>query len=254
MDTLLLEAVFFNDQPDSLIEMRDTLRFSYARLQESGPLQKPGQTAPKTVSLNIKSRDLLPPGKRIAFSSGNPISFIDSSRISLNEVVDSIPLKTVFLIKQDPFYPRTYFLDARLNEDSRYELISLPGAFTDLYGNTSDSLLAEFSTAKEETVGTLMLNIADVSGSHIIQLLDEKDNPLQEKHIAGDTTLVFNHLRPLKYKIRAVVDENNNRKWDTGNYLLGIQPEQIIFYEEQITIRAAWELELNWKFEPSSKK
>lgn len=253
-DTLLLVAAFYDDQADSLIEIRDTLRFTFARVLELGPLQKPGQTAPKAVSLNIKAGDLLPPGKKIVFSSGNPISFIDSSMISLNEVADSIPSKTDFLLKQDLSYPRNYILEARLNESSRYELISLPGAFTDLFGNESDSLLAKFSTAKAESVGTLILNVANFSGFHIIQLLDDKDSPLQEKYIAGDTTLVFNHLKPQRYKIQAVVDTNNNRKWDTGNYLLGIQPEEIIFYEEQINIRAAWELELSWKFEPSSKK
>ena len=37
------------------------------------------------------------------------------------------------------------------------------------------------------------------------------------------------------YQIRVVKDLNNNGKWDTGNYLKKIQPEEVIYLPETLT-------------------
>ena len=58
-------------------------------------------------------------------------------------------------------------------------------------------------------------------------------------------TLVFNLLEPKTYKVRAIIDDNNNNKWDTGNYLLKIQPEKVIYFEEELKVRANYFLEGN---------
>ena len=38
------------------------------------------------------------------------------------------------------------------------------------------------------------------------------------------------------------VDTNNNDKWDTGNYLKKIQPEEVIYYPFELELRANWDL------------
>jgi hypothetical protein len=53
-------------------------------------------------------------------------------------------------------------------------------------------------------------------------------------------------LKPANYRLKAVKDDNENRKWDTGNYLKNIQPEKVVKYKEDINVRANWDTELDW--------
>jgi hypothetical protein len=46
-----------------------------------------------------------------------------------------------------------------------------------------------------------------------------------------------------------VYDTNRNKKWDTGNYLRKLQPEEIIYYPVEIEIRANWSLNETFKLE-----
>jgi hypothetical protein len=44
------------------------------------------------------------------------------------------------------------------------------------------------------------------------------------------------------YKVRLIFDENDNQKWDSGNYLKKIQPEKVIYLDEEIELRENWEV------------
>ena len=50
------------------------------------------------------------------------------------------------------------------------------------------------------------------------------------------------YLLPGEYQIRIIKDANGNGKWDTGNYLKKIQPEEVKYLKESIIVRANWEL------------
>ena len=38
-----------------------------------------------------------------------------------------------------------------------------------------------------------------------------------------------------------IKDRNNNQQWDTGNYLKKIQPEEVVYMEGEIDLRANWD-------------
>ena len=45
-----------------------------------------------------------------------------------------------------------------------------------------------------------------------------------------------------KYFIRIIFDENKNEKYDSGNFLKRIKPEKVIYYPDEIDVRAGWDL------------
>jgi hypothetical protein len=51
---------------------------------------------------------------------------------------------------------------------------------------------------------------------------------------------VFENVKPGEYNLRIIHDINNNGKWDTGNYLKKIKPENIVHYNDTIKVRANW--------------
>jgi hypothetical protein len=247
MDTIHLAVKFYDIRPDSVYSSIDTLRFTFFESRQQ--TRQPGApaTTDQLAAINVRNREVLDLFKKISFSLRRPVSLIDTSKISLVEIIDSVSAPLDFTLIQNQSYPRRFDLDVKLEEDREYSLISLPGTFTDIYGNTSDTIRTDFKTQKETNYGSLILTLTGVDESLIIQLMDEKDVVLKEDFISENTILEYRFMKPLKYKLRAVFDSNNNRKWDTGNYLLGIQPEKVIMMKEIITLRAAWELELTWE-------
>jgi len=54
--------------------------------------------------------------------------------------------------------------------------------------------------------------------------------------------LRFEFITPGKYLIRVIYDRNENRIWDTGNYLEGLKPEEIIYFSEVLDVRPNWDI------------
>ena len=55
--------------------------------------------------------------------------------------------------------------------------------------------------------------------------------------------LDFTGLEPGTYKVKVIYDNNENEKWDTGNYLKKIQAEKVSVLPKEIKILADWEIE-----------
>ena len=247
MDTIQLAVKFYDVLPDSVFSSIDTLRFTFIESRERTRQPDVRATTDQLAAINVRNGEVLDLFKKISFSFRRPLSFIDTTKISLVQIIDSLSSPLDFNLVQNPSYPRRFEVDVKLEEERVYSLISLPGTFTDVYGNISDTLQTEFKTQKETNYGSLVLTLEGVNENLIIQLMDEKDVVLKENFLSENAKIEYKYLKPQKYKLRAIFDINNNRKWDTGNYLLGIQPEKVIMMNEIITVRAAWELELTWE-------
>lgn len=133
-------------------------------------------------------------------------------------------------------------------ENTNYHLFIPPGTFTDIFGLTNDTIKIDFKTKEEKFYGIMKLkvNVPETKGNYIVQLLDEKESVVRENEIKKTETISYNNLYPQKYKLKIVIDENNNGKWDSGNYLKNISPEKVIYNRELTTIRSNWDLDLDW--------
>lgn len=138
--------------------------------------------------------------------------------------------------------------------NTNYHLFIPPGTFTDIFGLTNDTLRIDFKTREEKYYGTVKLKVnfqSDSTGktkhNYIVQLLDEKENIVREDLTKKGETIHYEYLYPQKYKLKIIVNENSNDKWDTGNLLEKQQPEKVIYYSELITIRSNWDMDLEWK-------
>lgn len=139
-----------------------------------------------------------------------------------------------------------------LKENTKYRLFIPPGTFTDIFGFTNDSINISFKTREEKQYGTLKLklDVPETKENYIVQLLDEKENVIREQNINKSEIINYQYLLPRKYRLKIIVDENSNQKWDTGNLQKKLQPEKVIYNTELITTRPNWDLELDWKVNP----
>ncbi len=212
-------------------------------------LRQRGAAQEATPALNLRlnaGRGLpLPYFEPLKITAENPTKRVDTTAIKI------MTADSVFVVPDFEFtdpLKRHLKLNTALEPQKNYLLEILPGAFTDIFGNTNDTLRASFSTNRLEDYGTiiLLLGIEAQEGQFILQLLDKDGKSLTERIIKGAGTYEFNNLLPGNYGLRLILDLNQNGRWDTGHYLLKKQPEPVYLYEGMLQVRQNWESEMNW--------
>jgi len=126
-----------------------------------------------------------------------------------------------------------------------YTLLFKDSLFYGHNGATNDTLIVTFTTKTERDYGSLSMlyTIPEGTTNYIFTLLDGSNRVIQENTLAKTETILYEQLAPGNYKIKVIYDYNGNGKWDTGDYINNQQPEKIIFFEKQISIRGFWDLE-----------
>ena len=208
-DSLQIKTVYFkNPTPDSLVVDKNT----------SGSLR------------------LL---EKFELKTNLPITEVNSEQVKVTNI-DTLPVPASLKIQEN--YDRIT-IDFEVIPNDRYEITLLPNALVDFWGNTNDTLVYRTSTKKIEDYGNIFLRVQHQSPHpYIIELLkgDEVfrryDTPLEGGNYS------FKLLDAAKYRVRLIEDANQNKKWDTGNYLEKIQPEQVIYYWKEIDVRANWDM------------
>ena len=57
---------------------------------------------------------------------------------------------------------------------------------------------------------------------------------MAEQYITEAQPIDFRFLEPKKFYLRVIYDSNKNGKYDTGDYLKGIQPERVSYHPDII--------------------
>ncbi|WP_321825871.1 Ig-like domain-containing protein [Maribacter dokdonensis] len=177
--------------------------------------------------------------KPINLLSNTPLIRFDSTKIKL---IDKDSIEIAVNVKLDSLRNLLNF-DFKIDPDQNYRMELIPGAVTDFFETTNDSVAFSFKTKSLADYGNLTLNLNGNSIVYpiIVQLTNEKGELQREIYATEPQVYTFDNLNPGKYQARVIFDLNGNGKWDTGNLLKKIQPEKISYYPALIELRANWE-------------
>lgn len=195
---------------------------------------------PDSLSFNMSHNGAINFRDVIALESTTPMQTIDLSKIQfINKdslatefatVLDTLNSKLTFKFKKEPL--------------EKYTLNIYPGAITDFFGNKNDTLSYKFSTKSESEYGNMRILLSQVKSFPIIvQLIDDKGKVLAEEYSEENPTIEFLALQPNKFRLRIIYDTNKNGVWDPGNFLNKTQSEEVIYFPEELDVRANWEVE-----------
>ncbi|OED38361.1 hypothetical protein AB832_04680 [Flavobacteriaceae bacterium (ex Bugula neritina AB1)] len=199
-----------------------------------------------SLLLSNNAKGSLPFNKDFTIYSKTPLDSINEKLISLT---DKDTAQVPFSVRLDKTTNEAIFQFER-TEDNLYQIQLLPEALKDFVGNINDTINFNFKTKKLADYGTIFLTLQNAKEFPIlVQITDEKGNFIAEKITTNLDTLVFENLDPGKYNLRVIFDANKNGKWDTGNFLKGIQPEKVVYYPQIIEVRANWELKQTFVLE-----
>ena len=205
-------------------------------------------------TFTVKSRSLGPDSLRLDPSHSRRINLQEEFSISSNTPLIKADTSRIQIIDQDSVViPFEAELDTLMNAlafkfekdaNSGYTVQLLPGSLSDFFGSTNDSLFYTISTGSLADYGNLTMNLeGTVNAPVILQLTDERGALVREVYRDSLGRVEFNTLDPTIYRVRAIIDKNENGRWDTGNFLKKLQPERVIYYPQTIDVRANWELE-----------
>lgn len=239
------------DSLGQLARFHDTLSFNYREPQQATGRRRRKEvqeetTEKITLSTSLsgsKPQDIHRP---VTILVQHPVSGTDQSRISFTREADTLRLPVSYSLEKDSTRMRRFFMQVDWESEMRYFLDIYPGAFTDIYGFTHDTLSISSTTRSAEWYGRILLNLSGVDGPKILQLLDKNDEIVRSTSVMEDGLIELSFLEPAGFTLKLVHDDNGNGRWDTGSYLEGIQPESVTYHPGSINIRSNFDLEINW--------
>ena len=191
---------------------------------------------------------------KIIPSNGSKIDFLDTLKIksslpitdvnkNLIQIFDVDTMEVPFSTKIDKNLDFIYLNFEKVPNDL-YQIQILPMAITDFLGSTNDTIFHKINTTKIEDYGKLFLTVKpeNYKKNYILELINVKGELIRRTKNNLENFYTLEYLPPGEYQIRIVKDANGNGKWDTGNYLKKIQPEEVKYLKESIIVRANWEL------------
>ena len=211
-----------------------------------------------TLSINAVQTGILNMRDEFTLESSTPLVKIDKSKISIKDSKTKI---TEFTPNYDDFNQKLV-LNFPKNTSEKYQIQLLPGALTDFFEKSNDTLTYKLETRSESDYGNLIVDLQNVKRFPIIiELTNEKGEILAYDYSEKNTKVEFNFLEPKDYILRVIYDDNKNKKWDSGNYLEKRQAEEVIYYSKVIKdVRANWndnetfDLSIPYTAEPKTKE
>lgn len=208
-----------------------------------------------TLSIIALQTNTLKFRERFTLESNTPLIRFENSKMKLiNNSKTTVPFTTEY----DEFNQKLY-IDFKKEPSENYTFEILPGALTDFFEKTNDTLNYKIATKTTSDYGNLTVTLQNVKQFPlIIELTNLKGDVLNSEYTENNTTIDFNLIEPALYTLRIVYDTNKNKEWDTGNYLEKRQAEEVLYFSKEIDVRANWDVnqifDLSLPYIPEPKK
>ena len=271
-DTMMIEMKYLRtDTADQLSWTTDTLKVLFKGAREEArqkqeaakkaeqrrkKAEKTGENidsieaaeAAKLTFLNItpgnRSQEVYLP---LTLTFDQPIDTIIESGIHFaiqrDSIWDTIP--TPQIKRVNDYNIMRYKMDYKWEPGAKYALSIDSAAVVGAYNEWNAPFKHELTVKALEEYSALYFNIANLRDSAVVEVLDKSDKVVAEAPVINGTAS-FPYLAPDTYYARIYIDRNGNGKWDTGNLLDSIQPEEVYYYPKKLVLKKNWDVEQTW--------
>ncbi len=206
----------------------------------------------ETTGREVKSQRIASRGE-VRWTFDRPLASLDTNRIDV--VNDSSEVVRRWRAVIDSLDPRRMVMDVNWAGGRTYSVTLLPGAVSDWYGRTTDTLTRTVSVGTAEDFGNILLTVdaLDSTQQYVMELI--MGERVMVREIIRDQSrysATYDNMAPGNYTVRLVEDRNRNSRWDTGNYETRTQPEPIQTRGLE-QLRANWDLEATVSWTPNNE-
>ncbi|TAJ14859.1 hypothetical protein DMA11_03805 [Marinilabiliaceae bacterium JC017] len=232
----------------NLVSRTDTIAMYFFEVKEKKKKKRKKKGEEEEIPhINIKGLPRsLDPYKALTFSLPAPATLFDESAILLTQKIDTLFTPVEFEFWQDSMNIRNYYIMHNWEPGATYEVAIDSAAIRDIYDLVNKPVKNSFSIKELESYGILYLQINNPQKTWLVQVLDTKEQIIQESYLPSNGKIAFQYLKPGDYMLKIVDDINENGRWDAGSYGIKVQPEKVMYYPDKITIRANWDYLQEW--------
>ena len=205
-------------------------------------LRKESYTRNLTFRYGITLASQLKTGSDLKVYANMPIDNFEPALIALKE--DSTVVKYT-ISKDTGAASKVLSIKYPWKAKASYQLVMQDAAVTDIYGDKSKQQTKKFNITPPDAYTNLAITVTvPVPGkSYVVELLDEHGVAIRSDIIKQKSVLSYRNIYVGKFTLRAVYDNNNNGKWDSGSIQENRQPESIWVYNKQFILRPNWDTE-----------
>lgn len=208
-----------------------------------------GQNFPQIIAgarfkvTNSRNSTTYSPGQPLTLELQTPVRISGTTPVSIaSDSATSVALKFPEQINLDQTATELSFAIPKLNARTEpYTIILDSTQIIPLTGPRLTLPDLQFQIAEGTGTGSVSGQIVTNNESFIVQLLNSENRVVAETRNTKNFT--FRSREPGDYRLRILVDENNNGKWDGPDATFIREPEMVYFSTQPITIRADWEIE-----------
>jgi hypothetical protein len=209
-----------------------------------------------TLNITALQNGVLNFRDKFTLESATPLVKFDKSKIRL---VNKDSVAVDFTTEYDEFEQKLY-VDFKKEPVDKYNITFFPGALTDFYEKTNDTLAYKLTTKEYADYGNLVLNLRNVKRFPIIVEITNKkgDVVLASAYSEESTKISFDLLQPEAFTVRIIYDDNKNKMYDAGNLLNKTYSEEVFYYQKEVDVRTNWDvdetIDLSVPFNPEVEK
>lgn len=206
-----------------------------------------------TSSLRLSEKDKLAPLKLVSTFDIQHIGPHEMLTFELNDLIKTIDPSKIRLIDPTDTSRVSFAVNTALNrltietDYSTHKLLALTfnkGAIKSVQDFESDSISFKLNLKTEKDFGNIHLDASAFTDQIVVDLL--QDGKIIRSIVLSDQKkTTFDHLLPGDYSFRIIRDQNKNGIWDTGNSLLNIQAEEVLWFSKPTKVRANWDIDVN---------
>ncbi len=185
----------------------------------------------------------------LKFTVDQPLDTIIKSGIHFemlrDTIWDTIPAPELVLDDTLRLGMLKYRMDYKWQPATKYRLSVDSAALVGIYNEWNKPYTFEFTTKALEDYSALYFNVTGVSDSAIVEIISKDDKPIMSAPLKNGVA-EFPYLQPGDIYARLFIDRNGNGKYDTGNLLEQIQPEEMFYFPKKLTLKKNWDVEQSW--------
>lgn len=256
-DTLRLEMTYLlTDSLEQLVEQTDTLNLRVAtkRIQtNTSKKKKKGEDEPKKKKIefinlthNIQEKMEIPDTITLKFAE--PVKSILFDSITMKIKVDTLfnPIPVTFETGDSVCNKELRIIyEKQFGETYRLDIDS--AAIVSIYGKHNDKFYKTFTLKRLEEYSNLYIKFKENPEDAILELMNEKEE-VKYRSVLEDGEVTFQDITPGDYYVRMIIDSNHNGEWDTGNVREHLQPEEVFYMNQKLTLPANWDVEQEWDY------
>ncbi len=216
-------------------------------LEEIKELQRVDPNEIPKLQMEFVKSGTIDVGDSIILKFDAPIAHIDQSKVHLDIKRDTlwVPIQAAPPLQPlNDMDPMRYWLPFTTLPDSTYRLTIDSAAVASVYGLYNDHLSKDLKVRGLEEYANVYFKV-NYTGKAFVELMTSGEKVVRTAPVRNGAFELLN-VPPGTYYLRLTIDLNGNGKWDTGNYLNHLQPEEVYYYPKKMRLRANWDIDESW--------